>query len=283
MDSVARGIEMGRKKKYPTDVTRALREQQQQAVTRDLTTYASLIGQTFSTRLNMLARVIGDVHHPSLGNYKERLLTATIRNHVPKAFSVGTGFVLFPRERSASSAIPPGYDALNQSDYEVSRQCDILVYDSATYPPVFEDGDFVVLRPEAVRAVVEVKGSLDNEEIDSIVDHFLAFGTKWQRCRAFYRAHHQPHLDQPTLCAMAWRIDIDAKDRPKTDGARFRQRIVTLHKERVNTEDLPGLPVLNHAYIYDDSCIDLATWVVGKETPELGPVYEFTGPLETQR
>ena len=97
-DSVARGMRMGRKKKYPADVTRALREQQQQAVTRDLTTYASLIGQTFSTRLNMLARVIGDVHHPSLGNYKERLLTATIRNHVPKAFSVGTGFVLFPRE-----------------------------------------------------------------------------------------------------------------------------------------------------------------------------------------
>src|SRR4051794_30465679 len=92
-----RGEQMGRKKKYSPDVTQALREQQQQAVTRDLTTYASLIGQTFAARLNMLARVIGDVHHLSLGNYKERLLASTIRDHIPKAFGVGTGFVLFPR------------------------------------------------------------------------------------------------------------------------------------------------------------------------------------------
>lgn len=139
---------MSRKKKYSPEVSQALREQQRQAVTRDLTTYASLIGQTFSARLDMLAQVIGDVHHPSLGSYKERLLASTIRDHIPKAFGVGVGFVLFPKERPAGNRVPPGYDELNQSDYEVSKQCDILVYDMAMFPAVFQDGDFAYCDPK---------------------------------------------------------------------------------------------------------------------------------------
>lgn len=264
----SRGVSMGRKKKYTSKAVQAFREQQTQAITRDLTTYASLIGQTFAARLNMLAQVIGDVHHVSLGNYKERLLSSTIRNHLPKSYGVGTGFVLFPKERATGSNLPPGYDELNQSDYEVSRQCDILIYERSTIPVVFQDGDFVVLRPEAVRAVIEVKGALDVDEIDSIVDQFIDFGEKWQRCREFYSDHHQPYLQQPTLCAMAWRVDIDAAGRPKTDGARYRARIAKLYKERVKRSGLHGLPVISHAFIYDDSCVTLTTYSIDNGDPE---------------
>ena len=70
---------------------------------------------------------------------------------------VGTGFVMFPHEDPNPPGGPDLYDPLNQSAYSVSRQCDILIYDVARFPPVFRDGEFVVVRPEAVRAVIEVR------------------------------------------------------------------------------------------------------------------------------
>jgi hypothetical protein len=222
---------VARHKKYPPEFLKILKERHQATITQDLTTYASLVGQSFSSRLDQLAAVIGDVHHLSLGVYKERLLASVIRSFIPKAFEVGTGFVLFPKERSPDKKYRPGFDELNQSDYEVSKQCDILVYDAGTYPTVFQDEGFVVLRPEAVRTVVEVKGMLDNEEIDSVVEHFLDFGQKWQRCRAFYRSHHQPRLHQPTLCAIAWQRSTWTKKADRRQTA-----LVAANELRISTE-----------------------------------------------
>jgi hypothetical protein len=256
---------MGKRRKYAPELLERLRHNQQQSLTRDLTTYASLIGQSFATKIDSLAKVIGDIHHPSLGTYKERLLASVIRTYIPTSFSVGTGFVLFPREKPTGTPVPVGFDQLNQSDFEVSKQCDILVYDSATFPVVFQDGDFVVLRPESVRAVIEVKGALDNEEIDSIVDHCIDFGRKWNRCRAFYREHHQkPDLSNPMLCAMAWRVDVDDKGLPKTDGSRLRKRIAAKYKEKIAISELRLLPVLSHAYIYNECCVSFATSISGE-------------------
>jgi hypothetical protein len=126
----------------------------------DLTGYAALFGESLSSKVDLLGRLIGDAHYPSLGRYKERLLADAIRGFLPRAVEVGTGFVLFPHADPNPPGGPDFHDPLNQSAYSISRQCDILVYDSTRYPVVFRDGDFVVIRPEAVRAVIEVKGSL---------------------------------------------------------------------------------------------------------------------------
>jgi hypothetical protein len=256
-------------KKYSSSVTEALRKQKQEALTRDLTGYAALIGDSFAARLNILAKVIGDVHHPSLGNYKERLLASTIRDHIPSGFRVGTGFVLFPKERPPGAQAAPGYDELNQSDFEVSGQCDILVYDAATFPTVFRDGDFVVLRPESVCAVIEVKGALNNVEIDSTAEHFLDFGRKWRRCQRFYGARSQRIPTNPTFALMGWRVAPDAKGRPKTDGTRLRGRIAQFCKKHVLKSDLPGLPLIENAYIYDDSMVICTSFSDDGDPPSL--------------
>ena len=219
----------------------------------DLTSYAALVGEGFASRINLLAQLIRDAHHPSLGLYRERLLLQTIRDFLPRKFDVGTGFVVFPCERQFDRKVPEAYDVLNASDHTVSRQCDLIVYDCSEYPLILRDGDFVVVRPEAVRAVIEVKGSLSMADIDSSMEHFIDFGRKWQECRSFYKQKHQEtKLPSPGLYLMGWQIAIDRRGRLKADAGRVRERIVK-HYRTVDYQELRQFPILNSAYIYSDS------------------------------
>ena len=118
----------------------------------DLTGYAALLGESFSARVDLLERVIQGSHYPSLGRYKERLLSKLISDYIPRSCEVGTGFVLFPHEDANPAGGAENHDPLNKSAFAISRQCDLLVFDSNSVPPVVRDEDFVVVRPEAVRA-----------------------------------------------------------------------------------------------------------------------------------
>jgi hypothetical protein len=224
--------------------------------TGDLTSYASLLGQTFATRINLLAQLIRDAHHPSLGLYKERLLMSIISQFVPKRYDVGTGFVIFPTARQFLNGVPEAYDVLNSADHVVSRQCDIIVFDANEFPVIFRDGDFVVVRPEAVRAIVEVKGSLRPKVIDEFMEHFIDFGRKWKNCRTFYREKHQPtKLGEPGLFVMIWQVAVDGRGIPTSDGTRLRKRIGDIYKRKLSREELHKFPILDAAYIYADSAV----------------------------
>lgn len=223
--------------------------------TGDLTSYAALIGEGFASRINLLAQIIKDAHEPSLGAYKERLLMNVISQFIPRKYDVGTGFVLFPHERQFSGKVPEGYDVLNRSDHIVSRQCDIIVYDSNEFPVIFKDGDFVVVRPESVRSIIEVKGSLDSTEIDSFMSHFIDFGRKWKICNDFYLKRHQPPLGEPGIYMMSWQVGVDTNGRPKTDGKRLRERILQSYKNGLTKDELKRFPVLDSAYIYNDCVV----------------------------
>ncbi|MBP6865799.1 MAG: hypothetical protein KBC32_11115 [Candidatus Didemnitutus sp.] len=98
---------------------------------------------------NRVRQLIGNAHWPSDGAWKESALRAVIRGYLPASLSVGTGFIL--------------------STDGPSTQIDILVYDD-TAPILFRDGDFVVLTPDSVRAVIEVKTSLSRPQLVSAVD-----------------------------------------------------------------------------------------------------------------
>lgn len=93
---------------------------------------------------NRVRHLIGDAHWPSDGAWKESALRSIIRGYLPSSVSVGTGFVLTPNGPST--------------------QIDILIYDD-TAPVLFRDGDFVVITPDSVRAVVEVKTSLSRDGV----------------------------------------------------------------------------------------------------------------------
>lgn len=236
----------------------------------DLTGFAALLGEGFASRIDLLAQVIQDAHYPTLGAYKERLLSETIRNYLPKSVEVGTGFVLFPHEDVAPPGGHANHDHLNQSAFTVSRQCDILVFDSSSFPPVFRDGDFVVLRPESVRAVIEVKGSLTIPEARAVVNSFVDFGRKWRTTQEFYRSHHQKLNKAPTLAAMAWSIGRTPKGKSVTNPTRIRQVISEIYAKEVEKEQLDDFPLLGKLLIYGEAEISL---IYGNEESSVVPMH----------
>ncbi|MGI0493529.1 DUF6602 domain-containing protein [Alkalinema pantanalense CENA528] len=218
----------------------------------DLTSFAALLGESFAARVDMLSHILQNSHYPSIGTYKERLLIETLRNYLPNSLTVGTGFVMFPHNDSTPKA-GMHHDRLNKCAFSISQQCDILVFDGNQHPPVFRDGDFVVLRPEAVKAVIEVKGSISLKETRSLVDSFIDFGRKWRTTQIFYRQYHQPLSDKPVLMAMCWSIAKRKNGKPVTNSAKIRKLISELYYAGVSLNEFSGFPILENLYIYGES------------------------------
>jgi hypothetical protein len=87
--------------------------------------------------------LIGPAHWLSVGTYKESVIRKQLIDYLPGRYSVGTGFVLHD--------IGPRV---------LSRQIDVLVWDSQDYAPIFRDGSFVIIHPQSLRIAIEVKGNL---------------------------------------------------------------------------------------------------------------------------
>lgn len=86
-------------------------------------------------------------HGPSVGTYRENLLQNTLKKHLPERYHVATGFII-----------------------NLPRQIDILIYDRLDYAPVFREGDLVVVSPESVRAVIEVKTKITSSNLESALE-----------------------------------------------------------------------------------------------------------------
>ncbi|WP_124775608.1 DUF6602 domain-containing protein [Micromonospora inaquosa] len=218
----------------------------------DLTGFSALLGESLTARVELLERLLRGSHYPSLGQYKERVLAETIRGYLPTSVQVGTGFVLFPHNNSSNLAKSEFFDPLNQSAYSISRQCDVLVYDVSQIPPVFRDGDFVVVRPEAVRAVIEVKGSLSIPQLDDALASFHDFGTKWRATQLFYRERSQRRTPKPGLYIMAWKIRNNSNGRPLTTPGKVRERIARFYMAHMTHENLAGYPYLSRLFIHNE-------------------------------
>jgi len=101
--------------------------------------YFESINAEFILMNQQLAKLI--THPVAIGTENESLLRTFIKNYIPKHYSVGHGFIF------------KGVD-------NISRQCDIIIYDSSFFPPLFKRDDFVVLVPESVMTVIEVKTNI---------------------------------------------------------------------------------------------------------------------------
>jgi hypothetical protein len=78
-------------------------------------------------------------HWATDGEAKEVALRSVLRRHLPASVIVGRGFIVTPQRSST--------------------QIDILVVDAAK-PTLFKDGDLLIVTPDAVRGVIEVKTEL---------------------------------------------------------------------------------------------------------------------------
>lgn len=75
-------------------------------------------------------------HWPTDGHFKEAILRQLLRRHLPESVLIGTGFVV--------------------NSFGPSTEADLLVVDR-TMPTLFKEDELLIVTPESVRAVIEVK------------------------------------------------------------------------------------------------------------------------------
>lgn len=95
-------------------------------------------------------------HKATSGDYHEEILRTIIRNFLTKRYSVKKGFI---------------YNGKN----EVSNQLDIMIIDeSSPAAYLFQEGDFAIVIPEPVIAVLEVKTTLNAPDFDKSINNIAS-------------------------------------------------------------------------------------------------------------
>lgn len=103
--------------------------------------------------------IIDDRHWGEDGRYKEFILKEYLKKFMPDGVCVGTGFV--KRE------------GITPEDTKITSQIDIIIYKDSRTPEdkeniLLEAGDFVILRPEAVLGIIEVKTKSTNSNLSCV-------------------------------------------------------------------------------------------------------------------
>ncbi len=106
----------------------------------DFLKYHISIAKDLQVMKDCVRNLIGDSHWVTDGEHKEAILRRALRIQLPDSVRVGRGFIIGPQDNST--------------------QIDVLI-SQANKPTLFRDGDLVFVTPDAVRAVVEVKTSID--------------------------------------------------------------------------------------------------------------------------
>ena len=87
-------------------------------------------------------------HSGSLGTLRERMVQRFVRDETPDRFRVETGLI--------------------NGHSSTSRQCDLLIHEPDYRAPLYRWEDFVVVRSDTARAVVEVKTTLNQQGFNEL-------------------------------------------------------------------------------------------------------------------
>jgi hypothetical protein len=90
-----------------------------------------------------------------IGDYYEAIIMDAVRESISDYFSARRGVIL-------------------AENGQASRECDIIVYSAAEYGPMFLSGDIIVVNPEAVRCVIQVKGTINIENLNDAIANLAA-------------------------------------------------------------------------------------------------------------
>lgn len=101
--------------------------------------YQKSVAAEFKAYENRVRNLIDDHHWGEDGRFKEIILMNYLKRILPSYASVGTGFI--------------------KSKDSITKQIDIIIYQN-TYPTLFSEGDFVILIPESVIGIIEVKSQI---------------------------------------------------------------------------------------------------------------------------
>lgn len=87
----------------------------------------------------------------AIGSYHEEILKVAIKNFLSDRYSVKTGYIYY-------------------DDQNISDQIDILIIDeNYSFSFLFKEGDFAIVKPEAVVCAIEVKSVLDKKNLEQAI------------------------------------------------------------------------------------------------------------------
>ena len=171
----------------------------------------SLELRSTTDRLNYL---IGDRQRHESGTYRESLLRRLLRRVLPERFRVSTGFI-------------------HRWPEHPSRQLDVIVWDAQEHAALLEEGELVVLAPEAVAAIIEVKTTLDARELTKGLELLYPVGTHAWRFAQSTTGLKQQVPDLPYRAVFAYSDDAAG---PEGTVRRAFERVAEFLRDRFGEE-----------------------------------------------
>lgn len=116
--------------------------------------YFESFANEITSKFRRLQNIVG--HPTTSGDYHEEILRTVLRNFLSKRFSVKKGFI---------------YAGAGK----VSKQMDLMIIDEnspAAY--IFQEGDFAIVIPQAVVAVMEIKTTLNAPDFDESIQNIAS-------------------------------------------------------------------------------------------------------------
>ncbi|BAY27275.1 hypothetical protein NIES2100_70980 [Calothrix sp. NIES-2100] len=114
--------------------------------------YFEFVSKELQNRLNQIKEFIKK-HNPTIGVLTEEILRDFLKKNLPRMVSVEQGFI-------------------RAKNGELSKQCDILIYNSHLYAPFYRLNDIVIVPEESVIAVIEVKTTINKQIFHNGIDYF---------------------------------------------------------------------------------------------------------------
>lgn len=123
-----------------------------QSESLEMIKYYRLLQEEMLHKKKVLDTLIDPKQRYTKGILCEDLVRRLLRNILPSNLSVAQGFIYYSGKKS--------------------KQCDILIYNSANYAPHVSVSDLVVVPVNAVAAVIEVKTRLNQTELQKALQCF---------------------------------------------------------------------------------------------------------------
>lgn len=221
---------------------------------RTLNDFQTQLAESFHSKISLLEKIIGDKHWLTTGTFKEKVLINFLNENLPKKLKAKSGFVVFPSTRIFNTEKPPeDYDSMNRSSYLISKQIDILIYDIFESSPVFEDDNIVLLSPEAIKAVIEVKGTLNGRHLDDSIDLLMDYRKKWIEYKVFLEEHHNEiELKVPSMFVYAWEFKRNSKGKRQFSGKSVREKLSVILMKNSTYSEYDKTPFIQSVFVYNE-------------------------------
>jgi hypothetical protein len=123
-------------------------------MTPDIQSYLLSWSNEIEARSNRVRQLIGDAHWLSDGHHKESLLREFLVRYLPLEVRISRGFVK------------------STSDFRrCSPEVDILLADPRLNPPLFSEGDLLIVDSTAVAAQIEVKTTFNKKNLNDALQN----------------------------------------------------------------------------------------------------------------